>query len=98
MTALEARKLAEEDMKAGKTPKYTDLRDWLASHAPAGPWHYPEDEVSDAPLRQLAAEITREKMFLQLHQEAIIANADMKRIKRLHAVQLIGGDEALTKW
>ena len=29
MTALEARKLAEDDMKAGKTPKYTDLRDWL---------------------------------------------------------------------
>jgi GTP-binding protein Era len=47
----------------------SDLRDWLASHAPAGPWHYPEDEVSDVPLRQLAAEITREKLFLQLHQE-----------------------------
>jgi GTPase len=46
-----------------------DLRDWLAAHVPAGPWHYPEDEVSDAPVRQLAAEITREKLFLKLHQE-----------------------------
>ena len=46
-----------------------DLRRWLASHVPEGPWHYPEDEVSDAPLRQLAAEITREKLFNRLHQE-----------------------------
>ena len=46
-----------------------DLRGWLARHVPEGPWHYPEDEVSDAPLRQLAAEITREKLFLKLHQE-----------------------------
>ena len=35
----------------------------------AGPWHYPEDQISDAPLRQLAAEITREKLYLKLHQE-----------------------------
>ena len=47
----------------------SDVRDWLATHAPVGPWHYPEDEVSDAPLRQLAAEITREKLYLKLHQE-----------------------------
>ena len=33
------------------------------------PWHYPEDQISDAPLRQLAAEITREKLYLRLHQE-----------------------------
>jgi GTP-binding protein Era len=46
-----------------------DLRKWLADHVPAGPWHYPPDEVSDAPLRQLAAEITREKLYLKLHQE-----------------------------
>ena len=45
------------------------VRSWLARHVPAGPWHYPEDEVSDAPLRQLAAEITREKLYLKLHQE-----------------------------
>jgi GTP-binding protein Era len=46
-----------------------DVRHWLAAHAPEGPWHYPEDEVSDVPLRQLAAEITREKLYLKLHQE-----------------------------
>src|SRR5262249_26860482 len=46
-----------------------DVRRWLADHVPEGPWHYPADEVSDAPLRQLAAEITREKLYLKLHQE-----------------------------
>jgi GTP-binding protein Era len=46
-----------------------DMRPWLAARVPAGPWHYPEDQVSDAPLRQLAAEITREKLYLRLHQE-----------------------------
>jgi GTP-binding protein Era len=47
----------------------TDLRDWLAANVPAGPWLFPEDEVSDAPERYLAAEITREKLYLKLHQE-----------------------------
>jgi GTP-binding protein Era len=46
-----------------------DLKGWLAAHAPAGPWLYPPDQISDAPLRQLAAEITREKLYLRLHQE-----------------------------
>ncbi|MPZ39826.1 MAG: GTPase Era [Rhizobiales bacterium] len=46
-----------------------DLRRWLAARAPEGPWHYPEDQVSDAPMRQLAAEITREKLYERLHQE-----------------------------
>jgi GTP-binding protein Era len=46
-----------------------DLRQWLAAHVPVGPWLYPEDQISDAPLRQLAAEITREKLYLRLHQE-----------------------------
>ena len=36
---------------------------------PAGPWLYPEDQISDAPLRSLAAEITREKLFERLHDE-----------------------------
>jgi len=36
---------------------------------PKGPWLYPEDQVSDLPLRLLAAEVTREKLFLRLHQE-----------------------------
>jgi GTP-binding protein Era len=46
-----------------------DLKQWLAGQVPAGPWHYPEDQITDAPLRQLAAEITREKLYLRLHQE-----------------------------
>lgn len=46
-----------------------DLKDWFAARVPPGPWLYPEDQISDAPLRQLAAEITREKLYLRLHQE-----------------------------
>jgi GTP-binding protein Era len=46
-----------------------DVKRWLAAHVPMGPWHYPEDQITDAPLRQLAAEITREKLYLRLHQE-----------------------------
>ncbi len=46
-----------------------DLKAWLAAHVPPGPWLYPPDQMSDAPLRQLAAEITREKLFERLHQE-----------------------------
>jgi GTPase len=46
-----------------------DLRHTLAAMVPPGPFHYPEDQMSDAPIRQLAAEITREKIFQKLHQE-----------------------------
>ena len=46
-----------------------DLKKWLAERVPSGPWLYPPDQMSDAPLRQLAAEITREKLFERLHQE-----------------------------
>jgi GTP-binding protein Era len=46
-----------------------DLKRWFAGEVPEGPWLYPEDEMSDVPLRQLAAEITREQIFLRLHQE-----------------------------
>ena len=46
-----------------------DLKSWLAARMPPGPWLYPADQMSDAPLRQLAAEITREKLFERLHQE-----------------------------
>jgi len=46
-----------------------DLRRALAKDVPAGPFHYPEDQMSDAPLRHLAAEITREKIYRHLHQE-----------------------------
>src|SRR5215831_5577263 len=46
-----------------------DLRHALAEMVPAGPFLYPEDQMSDAPMRQLAAEITREKIYQKLHQE-----------------------------
>jgi GTPase len=46
-----------------------DLRHTLAEIVPPGPFLYPEDQMSDAPMRQLAAEITREKIFRKLHQE-----------------------------
>ena len=46
-----------------------DLKTWLAERMPLGPWLYPADQMSDAPMRQLAAEITREKLFERLHQE-----------------------------
>ena len=45
------------------------LKARLAAMMPEGPWLYPEDQVSDAPLRLLAAEITREKLFERLHDE-----------------------------
>lgn len=46
-----------------------DLLAYLCKELPNGPWYYPEDEISDMPMRQLAAEITREKLYLRLHNE-----------------------------
>ena len=46
-----------------------DLRRWLAERMPEGPWLYPEDQIADLPLRMIAAETTREKLTLRLHQE-----------------------------
>ncbi|WPZ33036.1 GTPase Era [Thalassobaculum sp. OXR-137] len=46
-----------------------DLRKYLAERMAPGPWLYPEDELSDLPMRLMAAEITREKVFLRLHDE-----------------------------
>ncbi len=46
-----------------------DLRRWLAEVMPTGEWLYPEDQIADLPLRMLAAEMTREKLTLRLHQE-----------------------------
>ena len=46
-----------------------DLKAWLAERMPPSPWLYPPEQMSDAPMRQLAAEITREKLFERLHQE-----------------------------
>lgn len=46
-----------------------DLREWLAGEVPEGPWLYPEDQIADLPMRMIAAEMTREKLTLRLHQE-----------------------------
>jgi GTP-binding protein Era len=46
-----------------------DLKRALAARVPEGPWHFPEDQVSDATDRMLAAEVTREQLYLQLHAE-----------------------------
>ncbi|RWR45438.1 GTPase Era [Sinirhodobacter ferrireducens] len=46
-----------------------DLREWLAGELPEGPWFYPEDQIADLPMRQIAAEVTREKLTLRLHEE-----------------------------
>ena len=46
-----------------------DLLVWLGEQMPEGPWLYPEDQIADLPLRMIAAEITREKLTLRLHQE-----------------------------
>ena len=52
-----------------------ELKSALAAIMPAGPWHYPEDQVSDATERALAAEVTREQLYLQLHAELPYASA-----------------------
>ncbi len=46
-----------------------DLRTWLAERMPESPWLYPEDQIADLPMRMIAAEMTREKLTLRLHQE-----------------------------
>ena len=52
-----------------------ELKRTLAAAMPEGPWHFPEDQVSDATDRMLAAEITREQLYLQLHAELPYASA-----------------------
>ena len=52
-----------------------DLKAALAARMPEGPWHFPEDQVSDATDRMMAAEITREQLYLQLHNELPYASA-----------------------
>jgi len=56
-------------ISALKRDGVADLKRVLAERMPPSPWLYPPDQMSDAPLRQLAAEITREKLFERLHQE-----------------------------
>ena len=62
-----------------------DLRDYLASIVPPGPWLYPEDQISDAPQRHWAAEVTREKLFERLHDElpyaSTVETTDWKTLK-----------------
>jgi GTPase len=45
------------------------MKEWLAAQMPEGPYLYPEDQIADLPLRMIAAEVTREKLTLRLHQE-----------------------------
>jgi GTP-binding protein Era len=62
-----------------------DLKAYLAEAVPPGPWLFPEDQLSDASLRQTAAEITREKLFLRLHEELpyalTVETTDWKELK-----------------
>ena len=62
-------------VSAGTGDGVPELKRALAAAMPAGPWHYPEDQVSDATERALAAEVTREQLFLQLHAELPYASA-----------------------
>ena len=56
-------------ISAEKGHGVADLRAWLAGEMPEGPWLYPEDQIADLPMRMIAAEMTREKLTLRLHQE-----------------------------
>jgi len=56
-------------ISALKKKGLTDLLDYLKKQMPLERWHYPEDHITDMPMRLMAAEVTREKLFLRLHQE-----------------------------
>ncbi|MGV1015240.1 MAG: GTPase Era [Methyloceanibacter sp.] len=62
-----------------------DLKSYLAESVPPGPWLFPEDQLTDASLRQTASEITREKLFLRLHEELpyklTVETTDWKALK-----------------
>jgi GTP-binding protein Era len=62
-----------------------DLKTYLGEAVPEGPWLFPEDQLTDASLRQTAAEITREKLFLRLHEELpytlTVETAEWKELK-----------------
>ncbi len=62
-------------ISALKGDHVNDVADWMAARMPEGPWLYPEDQAADIPLRLLAAEITREKLYLRLHDELPYASA-----------------------
>ena len=77
-----------------------DLTDYFAASVPEGVWMFPEDQLSDMPMRLMAAEIVREKLFLQLHQELpyalTVETEDWKTLKdgsaRIAAVIIIERD------
>ena len=77
-----------------------DLADYFAASVPKGVWMFPEDQLSDMPMRLMAAEIVREKLFLQLHQELpyalTVETEDWKTLKdgsaRIAAVIIIERD------
>ncbi|MGN6147099.1 MAG: GTPase Era [Rhizomicrobium sp.] len=62
-------------ISALKGEAVNDVADWVAAKMPAGPWLYPADQAADIPSRLLAAEITREKIYLRLHDELPYATA-----------------------
>ncbi|WP_249729976.1 MULTISPECIES: GTPase Era [unclassified Chelatococcus] len=67
------------------------LRESLGRRMPAGPWLYPDDQISDAPLRMLAAEITREKLFERLHDElpyAVTVETDQWKVQKDGSVRI----------
>ncbi|AJE45324.1 GTPase Era [Celeribacter indicus] len=68
---MNARRAFDETfmISAEKGKGVADLRKWLAAELPEGPWLYPEDQIADLPMRMIAAEMTREKLTLNLHQE-----------------------------
>jgi len=69
-----------------------DLKRELAARMPEGPWHYPADDLSDAPMRILAAEITREKIYNRLHDElpyaTTVETTDWKERKKDRSVRI----------
>jgi len=62
-------------VSALKGEAVADVAAWVAARMPEGPWLYPEDQAADIPSRLLAAEITREKIYLRLHDELPYASA-----------------------
>ncbi|HUE64498.1 MAG TPA: GTPase Era [Rhizomicrobium sp.] len=75
-------KLRDEDLfedvfliSALKGEGVADVASWVAARMPEGPWLYPEDQAADIPSRLLAAEVTREKLYLRLHDELPYASA-----------------------
>jgi GTP-binding protein Era len=71
--AAEADKLGSFDrifmISASNADGVADVLRYFAGAVPAGPFHYPADEITDVPMRLMAAEITREKVYLRLHEE-----------------------------